>query len=527
MRGRRRRSAGELEQVQLARSGGIRGAARRLRPPVAGRPRHAVGAIHQHQHARLAARVEPRDAEQRQRQRGERRHSAEPARPGSWCARRSRGFCARVARSIGTTGRPSAISFPQQHEQTRDQKTVACQSRSERAVASRRARGRLAPVRADGATLAEPAPRSDRSRSRRASGLSRIRSNIKFTSSGISGPRSDLLRVRNPAMSREVVDAPARLTIRGSSPTASRTTSAGPRCEPRCNLHSLGSSLMRRDSGTADDHCSAPRGRDGSAIREHTDRRNAAAAPRVPQSSAASTSGLLPSLTSTGRGARQLRPGALADTSHRSRPDAGAAGRGRARSRRLRQAHRRAAVRREPSPMPESTRSRASNAPASQAEIGPGDSPASVAMKTTRVSSRGPAVRDLEQHVVPFRVVQASARRQSLQPDIARDAAHLDDAIGAALAGPFEQRGMRTVRQQPMQAVVSAAAPRAARSAASVRRRRAMVATVRIGQRAEHGATGHRACAPRHRHAGPRPAASALAPIPRRAACRARRASAC
>ncbi len=88
-----------------------------------------------------------------------------------------------------------------------------------------------------------------------------------------------------------------------------------------------------------------------------------------------------------------------------------------------------------------------------QAEIGSGEFAGIRGDDDNPRFGGGPAVRDLERHVIPFRVVQASARGQPLQSDVARDARHLDDAIGARLAGPLEQRGVRTVRQQPMQAV--------------------------------------------------------------------------
>ena len=65
---------------------------------------------------------------------------------------------------------------------------------------------------------------------------------------------------------------------------------------------------------------------------------------------------------------------------------------------------------------------------------------------------RGPAIRNLEQQVVASRIVQVPPRRQPLQSDIARDAAHPDDAIRAPVAGPLEQRGVSAVRDQPVQA---------------------------------------------------------------------------
>ena len=140
---------------------------------------------------------------------------------------------------------------------------------------------------------------------------------------------------------------------------------------------------------------------------------------------------------------------------------------------------------------------------------------------------RGTAIRDLEQQVVAFRVVQVSTRRQPLQPDIARDAGHLDDAIRAPVAGPLEQRGMSAVRHQPMQAV-------AAQQGRGRRGRRLSSGAGdqgRDGRFVEHAETVPRvtrASAPRHRHCGTaasseracaNPSASRVAAAPRASAC--------
>ena len=359
--------------------------------------------------------------------------------------------------------------FPQQHEQRGHEKWL-CPIVERVRGSSARARPSIAPARSDGATFAEPAPRSAIAISSSKS-PPRSRSNIKFTSSGISGPRRASVESKSSDVSRSF-DAPARLTISGSSPAASKTASPGRASSRAATCIRSASSLMRRDSGTADDHCTDPCGRVGARSASTRIVGNAAGRGRRPTVQHGFHVRWRSFPATARAGCAETADGAQWDTSHRSPLDVGAAGArsrtissssasaspgcsvartlGRCRDRRV---HER-----------ECSRVEAETGSADFARVrGEDDHPR---------FGRGPAVRDLEQHVIPFRIVQVSTRRQPLQSDVARDAGHLDDAIRAAVAGPLEQRGVRTVRQQPMQAVAGAAGPRVERSAASVRRQR-------------------------------------------------------
>ena len=216
-------SAGELKDLHLPLPAAFSGAHDVGERRIAGRSRHALGTIDQHQHTRLAARVEPgnpsRDSESARAP-----PIAAPARSRSWRRRCSRGLCA--AGSIDRYDcRPSAIA-----SHSSISSAARRSGRANRGSGARRSPERIrqvAPPRSDGATLAEPAPRSVIAIASSKLPPSSC-SNIEFTNSGISGRRVLSIEPKSSEVSSSFV-APARLTIRGSSPTASSTSSAGRR----------------------------------------------------------------------------------------------------------------------------------------------------------------------------------------------------------------------------------------------------------------------------------------------------------
>ncbi len=333
-------------------------------------PRHALRAIDQHQHPRPAACVEPR---------GIRAGTDESATSAANCsasanqgpgtAACSPGLAPLRTRSIGTTaGR--ARRFPTAAPAGRATSNGRAQSLQDARVA-RHARAR---VRVRRARRARPSPRpgrGPRSRSRRASGCRAV----ARTSGSPAAGSPDRAAIPGEPKSSEVsssFDAPARLTITGSSPTASSTASAGRACEPRRHLQLLGvePDAARLGHGGRPLHRSAPvASACGLPARGSSPRRWPRRAFRSPARPPRRWRPLAPG---QGQGVRAPRPRAPRGTSNRSPRAACAAARGRGRSRRLRQAHRRAAAWRERWPMPGSTRSRMPMLPArGGASIGP------------------------------------------------------------------------------------------------------------------------------------------------------------
>ena len=275
-------------KLRLACAGRACGASTTSRHGLVGvGPRHALRAVDQQQYPRLAAWVEPDVAEQRQTQIATSAPTAAPAPPSFWeppaLMDRASAYSAQSARLPDERD-----DFPQQHQQGSHEQRP-CPIAEDRATRSSAARSRRCSMPAVGATMTATGPRSSIaiSSSRRPPNSC---SNIRFTSSGISGPAWIAIEPKSNEVSISF-DAPARAMITGSSPAASSTVSAGRACKLRRHLQSSGiePDAARLGHGGRPLHRSRRSRR--RAVCQHSDRRHARGRrARVPQSSTASTS---------------------------------------------------------------------------------------------------------------------------------------------------------------------------------------------------------------------------------------------